>query len=149
MKLAILLLSLMTVLHSSAGQAETPKSLLIVSKYSGRPDPSYPLVNYLTSQYTRELKQIGRQALKAPPAFEAQILQMSHLGYRGIVIDDREGLVFAKGSRIQIFETQALAYLNNSNKPVWLELDHPFALEREFAAKEAQRRSGFAPTIGD
>lgn len=123
----------MTALHL----ANSSKSMLIVSKYSGRPDPAFPLENYLKDAETKQkLEDIAKRALRAPPALDIQVQRMSNLGYRGIVIDDREGLVSPKGMRMQIFDNQVLAYPKYGNKPVWFEMEKPLALERSFAKPE-------------
>lgn len=115
---------------------DPPKSTLTVSKYSGRPDPQYALADYLKNPATKNaLLAIATTAKAAPLATEFHVQQMSRLGYRGIVINDREGLVFPKGTRIQIFNRDVLANLNGAAKPVAFTLDQPLALERGFVSK--------------
>lgn len=111
---------------------EPEQSEIIVMKYSGRPNPTMPLRNYL--QNNTLVKQLTslRSAL-ALASVQTDFQPFSKLGYTGILILDREGLIFEKGSSVQINGVNVSAHIGNSTTPVSMTLTRPLDFERAFA----------------
>ncbi len=113
---------------------EPPNSEVMILKYSGRPNPHFPLKDYLRDlTFKNQLLSLRDGLRVAPPATAVQVSRLSKLGYSGILIVDREGLIFPKGSRVQIMGTEVLAHIGAAKNSVGLTMARPLSLERELA----------------
>lgn len=110
-------------------QAEKPSEVILV-QYSGRRNPTRPLKDYLQNPgVVQELRSLSMQAGVAALASRKEIQSVTKLGYRGIVINDREGLIFAKGSQVLIHSDKAIAYFEGNAAPLALSLPQNSVLE--------------------
>lgn len=111
---------------------EPEHSEIMVMKYSGRPNPTMPLRDYLqNSTLVNQLKGLGSALALA--SVQTDFQPFSKLGYNGILILDREGLIFEKGSSVQINGVNVSAHIGNSPTPVSMTLTRPLDFERAFA----------------
>jgi hypothetical protein len=101
--------------------AEPIISEVTVLMYSGRPNPRYPLKDYLGDPaFKKLLEEIRGHSLLASVATASQVSSMSKLGGSGILVLDREGLIFPKGYSVQIFESKVLIQAADGSAPRFL-----------------------------
>ncbi len=113
---------------------DDPHSELVIMKYSGRRNPTYPLKDYLQNPvFKAQLLGLRDGMRMAPLATSRQVGQLSKLGYSGIMIVDHEGLIFPKASRVQILDTEVLGYMGGAEAPLGLTMAQPMVMERSFA----------------
>ncbi len=78
--------------------------------YSGRKNPVLPLQAFLNSSpLEKPLKDLA-QRFKERAIVSTDIIVPSRLGYNGILIHDRQGLLFPKGTSVHLKGTTLVAY---------------------------------------
>lgn len=78
--------------------------------YSGRTNPKVPLEAFIASAVNSSILQKVAQRLEAATAGVVDTVIPSRLGYNGLLIHDRQGLMFPKGTSVHVKGSQMVAY---------------------------------------
>lgn len=92
---------------------EPQEGSFTILKYSGRRNPTYNLANVLKQhpELAKQLMGVAANLKFAGVASESHKGEMSKLGHgNGIMIHDTQGLIFPKGTAIQILNDKVLVY---------------------------------------
>lgn len=112
---------------------EENKSTVERLLYSGRRNPQSSLRELLKDpDFYQQLLQVRAQMATAFLASQSQVRVLSRLGDRGILIVDREGLIFPPGSRVRILGEDILVFAADSVVPVGFKLPGPMKSFRAF-----------------
>ncbi len=87
---------------------EPEESTLTVLKYSGRRNPEFKLSDVLAQHPELKAQLKGLPLARARKALPGETASMQRLGFTGILIHDRQGLVLPKGTRVQILDEKVL-----------------------------------------
>jgi hypothetical protein len=103
-------------------------STVVELLYSGRRNPQHRLRDFLQNkEFASRLTDIQRDLGKAKIASVDSIHEMSRLGPNGFLVKDVEGLIFPKGTTIQIKGTQVLV-TTEVRRSMGLSLSRPMIL---------------------
>lgn len=111
---------------------EPEEGSLTVLKYSGRRDPKFNLATILHKypEFAKQLTGVAANLKLALPATTAHTEAMNKLGSRGFLIHDTKGLIFPKGTRVQIWNDKVLVYQPFTSQ--FLTLKNALALPSSF-----------------
>ncbi len=105
------------------------KSTLRSLQFSGRRNPTVSLQKILAIEANLEqLKTLKASLEQAPTATLMESLIISKLGQHSLLIDDAQGVFFAKGTRLQIDGLNVLAHVPNETQARRFHLNQPLQL---------------------